>query len=204
MLRLLAVLSVCLASSAFSNAGEAKCPSFASYATAQLKEVDDNVLLERALKPVVKIDRQIKQAELEAAFDCVLARNRQALIEAFGGQTALVDPDFYQFPDSDFAYGRVIVSKSSYQAFLEKKIQQPLTLVKLTFDFDSNGTVMDQDLFLINIAKGKAIYSEFKNGRKVVTQRCFACHESQKQYGVFFKQQYAGRRFTSKDGRALP
>ena len=174
------------------------CPSFEQYAAAPLADIDNDASLDDTVKTLFKIDRRLTRIDLEASFDCVLKRKRAFLKQAFGAQIVAVDDGLYQFPASDLAYGRVLVSKPAYQDFINGKLSQDAIIAKLNFDYELDGRVIDQALFVISNRSGRLEYSELKSGRFVKTSRCLKCHKPEKNTQVFFKHRYAGLKHNQK------
>jgi len=182
---------------ASSRAVASGCPNFTHYATAPLSSVDADPWLDPAVKPIVKIDRQLRPNDLEAAYQCVVRRNLAVLREIFGADQVAVDAEIYQFAASEFAYGRVLVNNSSYAGFLRETLMANTTLVKINFDFDASGTVVDQDIFAISNRSGELEYSELKLGKMAKTSRCLQCHRESEGTSVFFKKRYTGLRHSA-------
>ncbi len=170
------------------------CPNFKAYAVAPMENVDNDKWLEEAIKPVVKIDRRVTGDDLEKAFECVLQRNLPKVKQVFGKKLVMLDSNIYQFPASGYAYGRILVTASRYFEFTQKKLSLPITIMKLNFDFDKEGRVIDQDVFVIEVRPDRLVYSEYIAGVLTPTERCFKCHNKSKDSGVFFKDKYAGLR----------
>ena len=96
----------------------------------------------------------------------------------------------YQFAFSDFAYGRVYINKSHYEKYIDEAPSDGLRVVKFTFDFDKNGSVVVGDIFSYMFANNKSVFAEYKNGKMNETDRCLTCHKSAERKLLFFKSRF--------------
>jgi hypothetical protein len=184
-----------IASSAIAEQG---CGSFQRYAASRDFGIDSNAWLSASEKELAKIDKWITREELANSFECVRKLEVSAIDQLFQDVPYVIDADLYQFAFSDFSYGRVLVSRDQYSHYLRERIKEGMKILKLTFDFDEQARVVTKDIFAARVVSGKVEYSEFVNGRYEVTDRCFACHKSNKTGGLFFKRRFTGHKFTDK------
>lgn len=204
MMRSIAIISVISAMVAMPRESVARqCMSLQKYTDAFVPEVDNDRWLKPSEKNIIRIDKLITKTEIYQSFDCILMSALPEVERLFGASSIMLDGDIYQFPQSNFAYGSILVNKEAYSEFIKGKLSENMKVAKVTFDFSTKGEPTLQDIFAI-IKTGKNLdYVEVINGKQKRTNRCFSCHKIENRSGFIFKSKYGGHRL-QRAVRELP
>jgi len=175
------------------------CPSFEHYAHRLYPLVDESKFLTPNEKAIVKIDKSLRQVDIEEAFECVMQRRAEEIKLFFAGDKIEMDLDLYQFNFSDYAYGRIFVNAKYWDAYKDERAVEGMKVLKITFDFDASGRVVLQDVFSALVGAGGVItFSEFQSGSYRESPKCVECHRSKGADVLMFKSRFTGHKFRSE------